>query len=301
MLDSSTLSLAVVGSAVEKRPMPGSPDTTRRVRLELRRILNSPHFDTSDRNRRFLEYVVEETLAGRHDRIKAYTIATMVFGRDDSFDPTLDPVVRMEARRLRRSLERFYLVEGEVGEVRIELPKGGYVPKFQNPAAIKSVSDQSPLGCAVTWPNRNPSILIVPFDTQPKSLAGFCDGLVRRIVVSMRRFLEPRLFMQRPGCDTYSGRNSTDSVPEVDFVLSGDAAVSRDVLKVTATLLHASSGEVVWAHTLVGSPTQEGLPDPRDRVADLVADEVWESITALEDRGCASTGGGGQIRLSRVV
>ena len=76
------------------------------ARVELRRVLGSAHFEASERNRRFLEYVVEETLAGRAERIKAYSIATIVFGRDTNFDAQLDPVVRMEARRLRRSLER---------------------------------------------------------------------------------------------------------------------------------------------------------------------------------------------------
>src|SRR5689334_7325487 len=82
------------------------------VRAELHRILSSVNFQTSDRNRRFLEFVVDETLDGRMAQLKAYTIATFVFGRWDNFDPQADPVVSMEARRLRRALERFYLVEG---------------------------------------------------------------------------------------------------------------------------------------------------------------------------------------------
>src|SRR4029079_13743361 len=102
-----------------------------KVRPELGRILRSASFETSDRNKRFLEYVVEETLAGREAHLKAYTIATIVFGRSDDFDPQLDPVVRMEARRVRRALERFYLVEGEgPSAVHITMPTGGYVPVF---------------------------------------------------------------------------------------------------------------------------------------------------------------------------
>ena len=58
-------------------------------------ILTSTDFDTSERNRRFLSYVVEETLAGRPDRIKAYSIATSVFGRDERFDPQVDSIVRI--------------------------------------------------------------------------------------------------------------------------------------------------------------------------------------------------------------
>ena len=84
----------------------------------------------SDRKRRFLKFIVQETLAGHADRIKAYTIAVDVFGRDPSFDPASDPMVRIEAGRLRRCLEHYYLTEGSADAVQITIPKGGYVPQF---------------------------------------------------------------------------------------------------------------------------------------------------------------------------
>jgi len=100
------------------------------IREHLRRILACPGFDASERNRRFLEYVVEETLEGRADRIKAYSIATSVFGRNDSFDPQQDAIVRIEAGRVRRSLEHYYLTSGKGDSLRITIPVGSYVPCF---------------------------------------------------------------------------------------------------------------------------------------------------------------------------
>jgi len=100
------------------------------VRTQLQRIIACQEFDASDRNRRFLQYVVEETLNGQTDRIKAYTIATSVFGREASFDPQADPIIRIEASRLRRSLERYYLTAGKSDPIRIEIPKGHYIPTF---------------------------------------------------------------------------------------------------------------------------------------------------------------------------
>lgn len=100
------------------------------VRAQLEDILSSDGFDASDRNRRFFRYVVEESLAGRTDRIKAYTIATVVFGRDESFDPQTDPIIRIEASRLRRALDHYYLTSGKDDEIRISIPKGSYVPVF---------------------------------------------------------------------------------------------------------------------------------------------------------------------------
>jgi len=102
------------------------------VRDELERILASPDFNVPARVRQFLTYVVDMTLAGHADRIKAYSVAVEVFGRDASFDIQNDPVVRIEAGRLRRALERYYLLAGSSDPVLIEIPKGGYVPRFQH-------------------------------------------------------------------------------------------------------------------------------------------------------------------------
>jgi TolB-like protein/Tfp pilus assembly protein PilF len=116
------------------------------VRTQLQRILACKDFDASDRNRRFLGHVVEETLAGRTQQIKAYSIATLVFGREPSFDPQSDPIIRIEASRLRRSLERYYLTAGKHDEIRIDVPKGSYIPTFvaaaeaAQPAAASAAS-----------------------------------------------------------------------------------------------------------------------------------------------------------------
>ena len=110
-----------------------NPETLPRalIRAQLGHILASRAFDASRRNRAFLRFIVEETLAGHADRIKAYTIATSVLGRDEAFDPQSDPIVRIEASRLRRSLERYYLLAGQEDPIRIDIPKWGYVPSFQ--------------------------------------------------------------------------------------------------------------------------------------------------------------------------
>jgi adenylate cyclase len=100
------------------------------VRAELDRIVASPDFTASERARRFLRYVVEETLGGRSERIKAYSVAIEVFGRDSTFDAQNDPAVRIEAGRLRRALERYYLLAGQHDSIVISIPKGGYVPIF---------------------------------------------------------------------------------------------------------------------------------------------------------------------------
>jgi adenylate cyclase len=96
----------------------------------LQKVLACADFDASERNKRFLSYVVSETLEGRGNRIKAYNIALGVFDREADFDPLTDPIVRIEAGRLRRSLELYYLTAGLADRIRIDIPKGSYAAAF---------------------------------------------------------------------------------------------------------------------------------------------------------------------------
>jgi hypothetical protein len=87
------------------------PDATE-VAAELQRVLGSQCFEQSDRAKAFLRFVVEETLAGRGDRLKGYTIGVEVFGRPPDFDAQSDPLVRVEAGRIRRRLAEYYRHRG---------------------------------------------------------------------------------------------------------------------------------------------------------------------------------------------
>ena len=100
------------------------------IREQLGRILASPEFHATDKMRGFLRFVVEEKLAGRSHRLKGYTVAVEVFGRGEDFDAANDPIVRIQAGRLRRALERYYLVAGRLDPILIDIPKGRYVPRF---------------------------------------------------------------------------------------------------------------------------------------------------------------------------
>jgi TolB-like protein/Flp pilus assembly protein TadD len=129
--------------------------STEAVPEQLERILGSAEFVASDRLKRFLRFIVEEALAGRADRLKAYTIALEVFGRDPGFDPQNDPVVRMEAGKLRRRLERYFLGTGRDDPVRIEIPKGHYAPIFSLPR--DDVATAEPAGGRRPLSGRHPS------------------------------------------------------------------------------------------------------------------------------------------------
>src|SRR5262245_1207289 len=105
-----------------------SPDEIRRA---VDRVVISDVFSRSRQLAAFLRFVVEAVLHDRQDRIKAYTIGVEVLRRDTKFDPQLDPIVRVEATRLRRAIERYYAGPGMNDTLLIDLPRGSYVPTFR--------------------------------------------------------------------------------------------------------------------------------------------------------------------------
>ncbi len=114
------------------------------VMAALSRILSSPEFIQSDRLKRFLTFIVEETLDGRTGGLKEYTIGLEVFDRDDSFDPQTNSIVRVEASRLRAKLEKYNATTGRDDPAQITLPAGSYVPAFIAPAVQAGGDDLPP-------------------------------------------------------------------------------------------------------------------------------------------------------------
>lgn len=112
--------------AHQREPVPEAGETL----LALEKLLADPNFCLSDRNRRFLSFVVTRSICGLTDRIKGYTIGVDVFGRSETFDADNDPIVRVEATRIRAALASYYGGPGAAATIRFALPKGKYVPVF---------------------------------------------------------------------------------------------------------------------------------------------------------------------------
>jgi len=135
--------------------------TPEEIRAALERVVASDVFRRAPQLTAFLRFVVEAALKGEADRIKGYTIATEALGRAGNFDPETDPIVRIEAGRLRRALERYYTGEGASDAILIDIARGGYVPTFRRrlidaadaPALAPPKPDdvEPPAGRAKTW------------------------------------------------------------------------------------------------------------------------------------------------------
>jgi adenylate cyclase len=251
---------------------PDSPDSPDRIRAELSRIIESPAFSGSDRNRRFLAFVVEETLAGRANRIKAYTIATTVFGREETFDAQSDSIVRIEAGRLRRALEHYYLTAGVGNPIRILLPRGTYAPVF---VSGKDPPVAAPVQRTLPSPNvaTKPVVLVLDVvDESAEPLQYLASGLTRQIVVGLTRFTQLRVFGQQTllALSTPGDLARIREEFGVNFIVTGSVYHVNGQVKLNGLLIDAQSGRSLWAETFVGPCEPSGLLSIRDGIAENV-------------------------------
>jgi TolB-like protein len=144
----------------------GQPDAAQ-VRAQVERMIKSHVFANSPQLSAFLLFIVEAELRGQGERLKGYTIGVEVLRRDVSFDPQIDPIVRVEATRLRRAIERYYAGPGADDAVLIALPRGGYVPRISRRAhgagATHVVVPETPEPSALAPGNGLPTLRVAPF------------------------------------------------------------------------------------------------------------------------------------------
>ncbi len=251
-----------------------SKETDEKIREQLRRILASKAFRQVDRLQSFLGFIVEEMLAGRGDKLKEFLIGVEVFGKESSFDPRMDPLVRVQARRLRTRLVRYYREEGQNDEIVIELPKGGYEPVFQ-----RRETSGMKRSVSAALVSRN-TILVRPFDDDSSSrdLGYFCSGLKQEIIHALSGMENVRV--------AASEHVQDDSDPSgqmnVAMIVTGSVRKSRDTLRITSSLIDSTSNCYLWSEVI-----DRGLQDEL-QVQEEVAQRILKKLQSEFGSGGSS-------------
>jgi adenylate cyclase len=269
----------------------GGDASAEEIRAQLARILGHRDFEASGRVRDFLRFVVEETLAGRSDRLKGYTIAVEVFGRGQDFDANLDPIVRIQAGRLRRALEHYYLLAGRNDPVTIRVPKGRYVPIFTRNAGAdprpdseaESIFDsiaRRPAGVAVAvlTPRRLPA--------QPENEL-FAEGLVEEFCGELSRYQDLVVIPCRNDMLPVGGRAEPTELSRrlgARFLLEGSVRRSEDVLKVSVWLIDGREGRQVWSQSFTCSLSPGNLFETEEEIARSVCAVIGSELGVISQQ-----------------
>ena len=221
------------------------------IKAQLERILQCTEFRGSEKQRNFLRFIVDETLEGREAEIKGYTVAVSVYGRPENFDPQVDPIVRVEAGRLRRALEHYYLTTGKNDPVGIKIPKGSYVPAFQAaqvqpPQAGRRISDRDD-----SQLSSQPSIAVLSL----LNLSGdeeqdyFADGLTEELTAELARYQDFQVIASQSTL-RFKGRKigpkEAGSALGVRFLLTGSIQKDLKTVKVAIRLIDTSTAAQIW-------------------------------------------------------
>jgi serine/threonine-protein kinase len=214
------------------------------IRRQTERVLSSRTFTASGRMSRFLRFAVERTLEGRGGELKEYLLGVEIFDREESFDPRVDPIVRVEARRLRSKLKSFYENEGSCDPLVIELPTGSYVPRFR----IRG-SEPSPASVA---PERN--IAVLPFTnlSPDPDTDYFSDGLTEELIHALTKVEGLRVVAWNTASRLKDRQDDPTGIGRqlnVATVLVGSVRSSGGRIRVMARLIETSSGYYLWSET----------------------------------------------------
>ena len=289
---------------------PGQGDTPPEsaIRTELEKILSSISFREAESLKRFLRYTVEHTVGGEGDQLKEYRLGVDVFDRPSSFDPRLDPVVRMAARRLRDKLERYYETEGREDPVCIAVPKGSYAAEFSRrtskelPIPVVVVAPKRTkhgwfvgiaLGLllatiiitAVHWmrirqpqaaaPTQHPSLAVLPLLnlTGSPNNEYLCDGVTDELTSALSKLPGVRVVARTSAFRFKDKPDDVRSIGEqlnVTSLLEGSLQRSGERVRITVQLIRASDGYHIWSETY----------DRNSRDMFAVEDEITQTIAA---------------------
>jgi tetratricopeptide (TPR) repeat protein len=261
------------------------------IRAQLDLILRSRAFIQSHRIRRFLQFVVEESLLGQPHRLKEYLIGLEVFDRREAFDPRVDSIVRVEARRLRYKIEEYYRTEGREDTVRIVLRKGSYVPIFEY--------RNSAGGANLMPPRRSMEISLFSLINAASGTGSAADEIQRRLahVLIKEGCFHVVAPFQPNAAPAEAAPEATPAPPVLhsgspsDYVLDGSIEFREDGFHLLLQLLQTADRSYIWSETTDGRLQDLSCIDQlaQQLVRDLAA-PVSEAVTARRQPDRADSG-----------
>jgi TolB-like protein len=234
--------------------------TKTEIEEQLNRILSAPAFKGSGVLSRFLEFVVDETVADKEQEIKEYTIGVHVLSRNVDFNPQLDAIVRTHAGRLRRALKEYYHETGKNDPIVIEIPKGSYIPLFLSPNSIKHTETNE----KIDLKRKKPVVAVLPFRniSRDTSRDFFADGLGEQLSTELTWFHDLSVisyFSSRHVANKTSDVTEAAMLLGANYMLTGSIQSDSRHLRISVQLILPGNGEQLWAKSFDQNNTASAL------------------------------------------
>ena len=249
-----------------------SPIPADRIRRQLQQILASKTFQATEAQKAFLAFVVKKTLSGKSGEIKGYTVATQVFGRREDFDQATDPIVSIQANKLRRALEHYYLTAGNKDAIRIEIPKGNYVPTFSERVGNHlSAAHRASKHDVVRFEGAWPSVVVRPFQhfTKEPGMDYMAIGMATELATEITRFQDIRVLIRGPES---RGQRAQDIGAR--FAIDGSIRKDAAGIKVAIQLIDLTTHTQIWVDTNESEFEAERMIAFQENVARVIAAKI---------------------------
>lgn len=246
---------------------------TSEVQAQVQKVLASDIFVNSERLCRFLRFAVDAVLVGQPGQLKEYTLALEVFDRPESYDPQVDSLVRVEARRLRSKLRRYYATAGRNDPIVIELPEGSYAP------VLLKAKPQTH------------TIAVLPFvSVSTKSGRDFfCDGMTEEMIKALAGVEDLNVVART---SVYQFQGKTGDVRDIGKKLGANSLLEGSVrragsrLRIAVHLVDAESGHSLWSETF--DRRYGDLFAIQDEIAESVANTLKVRLRPVDHRAAGN-------------
>jgi TolB-like protein len=262
-------------------------DFDKSVGSQLKKILKFPPFLNSYILSRFLRYVVYETLAGRQDQLKEYTIAINVLNKPVSFLTSNNCIVRIHAKRLRSALIAYYNREGCMDDCMISIPKGRYIPvfeKWENKQSLKKTGTSSLNNISES---KMKKIAFMPFKTYDRKVArnSFADNLGEELIRQFSRSSELSVLSFHTTRTLSSEKSKIENLVSsyhVQYVVAGSSRFEQSKIKVFVELIDAATERQVWS----GIYHQTCSTTNYFKAVDMIATELMSDLSKIRELEC---------------
>ncbi|GAO43963.1 hypothetical protein [Flavihumibacter petaseus] len=257
------------------------------IESQMQRIFEHPHFMESGILKKFLSFIVHETLSGNSACLKEYTIAVKVLEKPVNFNPQQNCIVRIHAGRLRRALNQYYAESGSEDQIMISIPKGKYIPEFNDrwssTGRVVAANGTRSFGDA---DDRQLSVAILPFlcaaaDDLQKA---FADNVCLQISAALMQVDEISVIAYpavKSLTQKYPDYRELGASIGFNYILTGGMQFSREKIRVNMQLIECRTYKQIWSELYECKPDPDKTFETQDDITNCAVTRLKEYVFSV--------------------
>lgn len=256
------------------------------INKQVQRIFFYPSFSESAILRKFLLFIINETLAGRSNCLKEYTIAVNVLDKPITFKPQENGIVRIHAGRLRRALEQYYNDAGINDEMIIQIPKGKYVPDFCDRKKLAEIANsENEKSDQREHKDETLTLAILPFlSSLEKSIENFADGLCMQLASELMKLSQVSVVAYKAIRNIAEAKSDYSDLYfhfKCNYLVTGCVQQSKDKIRINVNVVDCKNYTEIWSETFERKLNKSNIFTIQDEIIHSISEKVKE-ISSLK-------------------